>query len=88
MPDHTFPVLCYGGQLHRTMAAVGGSYELWARSAADFDGCIVFTPRSLSSAEGEPKVRGYALEKNSCYDWWYHVVSFPFCLAGFQINHS
>ena len=40
MPNHTFPVLCHGGQLYRTMVAVGGSYELWARSVADFDGCV------------------------------------------------
>ena len=60
MPNHTFPMLCHGGQLYRTMVAVGGSYELWARSEADFDGCAVFKPRS---AKGETKVGGYALEK-------------------------
>ena len=60
MPNHTFPVLCDSGQLHRTMVAVGGSYEFWVRSVADFDGCVVFTPRSLSSTKGERKVWVYA----------------------------
>ena len=92
MPNHTFPVLCHGGQLHRTMVAVECSYELRARSGADFDGCIVFVPRSLSFAKGKRKVWGYTLiwaGKNSCYDWWCasNVVSFPFCLAGFWGFH-
>ena len=42
--DHAQPHLsmfCQGGQLHRAMVAVGGSYEHWASPVADFDGCLV-----------------------------------------------